>query len=693
MTCPEQTTSAKEVFSFSSALAACLCYVEVLRAYRRDDWMSQSAMQWLGVAIGFVAYALALTLITSFLLYIVRLIRRKREAGRGLLCISVVVAGLVLLASLSNFSEVRGKFILVMACGITGYGILLFLVGRLWQNLSQAFGLIVVMSCLSGLVGLVSGSYAFLFFENKDLYVYGFSLGCASAATLVGALAALKRNRWLRFCSCAALIMIACAPALAVKVRIITASRADNSLEPSIVLIVNDALRADYCSVYGGNAPTPTLEYLAEKGALFEKCYSMAPWTVPSMFGMFASNYHPGLTPGSSEEQWIQESAQYVFDKKSPTLAEILSEKGYQTAAFVGNHLLGAENGILRGFDCSRVYYHHAQSKEGLMGRMPFIHEAVSRLFPGKVWTRPLNTSKLLTYQAREFIRRNKGKSLFMWIHYMDPHDPYDPPEEYRSMDGPWPFYAANMGFWKTPRVDSNKKRWLSDNERDYIRSLYEGEIQYVDLCIGKVVQELEHSNMGDSTFLAITGDHGEEFWKHGRWGHGKSLFDGTEWVPLIFSGPGIVPNRISRPVSGLDVMPTLAGLAGIETPSQWRGLDFSSALRDGNATFDRPICFAQSTDQTIEPRVPLQMAVDGKFKLVRQTEGTESWLYDVENDPDELSDLSNGEPELLKRMHSELDAWGNTFKQSFGESGTTGITKEEQEENLRKLEAMGYIH
>jgi len=690
-------TAAKRVWAIAAVLAAYVTFVEVLCAYHSDDWVTEGSVQWLGVALGFGVYFLILGVIAHLFYLFVRLVGRLlpilKERDFVIPCCATMVA-LAAFPVAAKFANVRVAALLGAACGVAVCGCAVYVATRFRHISMPAVCAIMINTCLAGILGLASASYAFLLRDDRYLLACGFAgvlMLSTVAAGLVARFSRLGSSRRFLITQ-AAVILCALAPGLAVWCQGRWPRRPSPNAAPSLILIVPDALRADYCSVYGGGAPTPAFEELAQHGVLFEKCYALAPWTVPSMFGMFASEYPPGPSPDTSSLEMARMAARYTFNAEA-TLAELLLGQGYATGAFVGNAMLNNKEGILRGFQYVRsgeAQWAKRKFRKGIFGRMPFFCEALRRGRPSLVDPPRADLSSLLTHYGREFLRRHRDSSFFLWIHYMDPHDPYDPPEEYRPGSTLQQSNSWNVISGERRRISSATDFMDLDPLTRRAAGLYSGEIRYVDACVARILNELKTLGCLPNTYVCLTSDHGEEFWDHGSSGHGQSLYQELERVPLIVVGPGILPQRIATPVSGIDLMPTLAGCIGASPAEQWRGRDLAPLLRGEASASPATPCFAHGC---LGGKFgPVEMVVEGDHKLIRRNSAREGELYNVAQDPREKNDLSEIHPELATRLHSRLDQWLASFPSTFDALPAAGASAEERQKNLERLRAMGYL-
>jgi arylsulfatase A-like enzyme len=438
---------------------------------------------------------------------------------------------------------------------------------------------------------------------------------------------------------------------------------------PNIVLVTIDTLRADHCSVYGYPVDTtPRLEALAREGARVETAYAPMPSTGPSHASLFTSRYplaHGVLKNG------------HVLSDRYPVLAEVLHGAGYRTAAFVSSFVLDDRFGYGQGFDSydddfrgADSSYHGVQVWEGLE-------------VPGEFDRRAHET----TDRAISWLRGNGSRGgFFLWVHYMDPHEPYDPPEP-----------------WRTKYVKPGMKR---RNLRRAV-ALYDAEVAFTDHQLGRLLDELDGISPPEATLVVVTADHGEGLFDHGFMGHGAILYEETLRVPLLVRWRGRIPagSLIQGPVELVDVMPTILGLAGI-SPGELllQGRDLTAALTTGAALDPRHRVFFQRRlyEKKRVPVFPVDgvvfgrpLRVDGEKYAVRlggwkyieaPAEGTRE-LYDLRSDPGERDNLFSRHRELADELADKIEEW-----RSEQDGLALAPSQEAGEEELERLRSVGYV-
>ena len=296
------------------------------------------------------------------------------------------------------------------------------------------------------------------------------------------------------------------------------ASEAAPGPRPNVLLITIDTLRADRVGEYGASpVPTPNMDKLARRGALFTRAFAPTPLTLPSHASILI-----GTTPVA---HGVRDNIDFVVRAENTTLAELLKAQGYRTAAVVSASPLDSRFGLAQGFD---VY------DDAFMA-------------PGTPKTSPAEQkADAAVDKALQWLGSGSGEPWFLWIHIWDPHADYSPPEPFRTQ---------------------------------YKDRPYDGEVAYTDLALGRLFQALEESRVSGRTLTVLTADHGEGLGDHGERTHGYLAYNSTIRVPLIIAGPGIGAARSTETVSHCDIVPTILDILGIAPPPGLQGLSLRPAL------------------------------------------------------------------------------------------------------------------
>jgi arylsulfatase A-like enzyme len=318
---------------------------------------------------------------------------------------------------------------------------------------------------------------------------------------------------------------------------------------PNVLLIILDTVRAMNLSLYGYSRPTtPELSRWAAGGWVFERVISTAPWTLPSHASMFTGRF-----PHELAASW-----KTPLENGPPTLAEAFSSRGYATAGFVANaRYAGRETGLARGFAHYEDY--HITMGEALKSATLTngIHKTIAK-FLGLPPLRPrTGGSDINHWFLRWLDRRESDRPFFVFLNYLDAHDPYDP--------------AAGFIARFAPNARRNRPRdgtLVTEERARGEMDLYDGAIGYLDSLVAGLLRELEGRGMLKNTIVILTSDHGEEFAEHGIMGHAASLHRPAVEVPLVISFPGNVPaGRSPGPITLRDLAATILDLSGKPEP------------------------------------------------------------------------------------------------------------------------------
>lgn len=437
----------------------------------------------------------------------------------------------------------------------------------------------------------------------------------------------------------------------------------------NIILISLDTLRADHLGCYGYERETsPAIDTLAEDSALFLNTYSSSPWTLPSHVSLLTS-----LNPMRHGVHYENEK----MDSSFVTLADLLRQEGFFCSAFTGGGFVNAVYGFSKGFDS------YGQSSRG-------IHQK--------------DSAEWICASALDWIEDHRDRDFFLFIHTYQPHNPFSSPPPFNSLfldeDDRWneldmlEYVGGKKGIFKK----------LPDRERENIVNLYDGEIRYTDAkLIGPLMGRLKELGLYDSSLIILTSDHGEEFYDHGGWEHGHTLYDELLKVPLIIKLPEsrFAKTRISTIVRLIDVMPTILDEQGISVS----GLDLDGkslvpVLR-GKEVADRRFV-AYKADNILDSHVPQKLSVnEERNKLILNRSFTAEQLdffafpppepvpvelYDLSENPAENKNIVDEKPRIASRLVQLInDLYA---KINEGKSEKADIDKE----LLEQLRALGYL-
>ena len=405
---------------------------------------------------------------------------------------------------------------------------------------------------------------------------------------------------------------------------------------PNVILISVDTLRADHLGFYGYSSPTsPNLDQLATRALVFDDMICEVPLTGPSFCSMMTSQY-PRSTGVTRNGVRLPEDV--------PTVAESFSAAGYETICVTSNWTLKAKlSGLDRGFE---EYDDRFREKRWGILKSERAGDEVTRI-------------------ALELLEaRDPERPLFAWFHYSDPHAPY----------------KMHRGFEVTDAKD------VPDGRGGQVVVKYDSEIAYTDSLIAEVLAALPSEN----TYVVFVSDHGESLWEHDYLGHGRRIYQPGLRIPFMISGFDISPGRSDARVRGIDVGPTLLGLAGLDVPPGMQGLDLVHAdVPDTRArvieTYGGAVLNVPGAKEIMSNMGPqLQGILIDDWKLVLDGKRTE--LFRLDRDPGELENLAQLHPELVTRLRKNIQRWSDAVANRMPEEA------ELSKEDLEALESLGYI-
>lgn len=450
--------------------------------------------------------------------------------------------------------------------------------------------------------------------------------------------------------------------------------RAATADHPNVLVYLVDTLRADALGAYGADRPTPHFDALAREGVLFERAIAAASWTLPSVASLFTGR------------DALSHGALHVNDQISdglPTLAERFRAGGHTTAAITASPLVSDRHKTHRGFQ--ELYDVH----------------------PGRnleTGLRAARSSVLANERAIPWIQAHAAEPFFLYVHVIDPHQPYDPPES--LLDGSirdrWPAGDRRWQLARSPSTGRGTGRTgyvarMEPTRGDAIVSvshgLYEAAVERCDQSFGRLMAALDDAGVRERTLVVVLGDHGEEFLEHGMMGHENSLYDDVVHVPLILSLPGALPVglRIEAPAGLVDVGRTLLELAGLPPGSLGEASLLPLIRSTGGEASPRPLFIVHRSthaDGRLTPIRSMDGLVEGDFKLIRNgpTQLRPTWeLYDLASDPGEHRNLVDEQPDVAAQLRSVLEPLRSRPEVRSGEVELDEPTRE-------RLRALGYV-
>ena len=445
-----------------------------------------------------------------------------------------------------------------------------------------------------------------------------------------------------------------------------------SSRRPNIVLITIESLRHDHVGCYGyDRTTTPTLDALAGEGIAFDNVYSVTSWTLAAHASLFT-----GLYPTAANIIYPKDRLHEAYT----TLAELLADGGYDTAAVVSGTYLLSKFKLDQGF----------AAYDDSIAQPP----GGKRVSIGDV-TNPQMEEALLDYFDK---RGQTDRPFFLFAYFWDPHYDYIPPEPYDKMFVPSdakPISLAHYDGQKNP-----VKKGISPQELAYVISQYDGEIRCTDDVLGRVFQKMKDRGLWDNTVVIVTADHGEEFFEHDNKGHKNNVFAESVRIPLIIKpAQATAARRDDRLASLVDLFPTILDFADVEGDLH---------LLQGYSLLDEPVGQPVYCELTTSwyfrnkktgekwKESDLWLSIrQGQHRVVgmkNDKKNKKRWqLFDVIADPGEQSPLGADQTDLQLEMKSRVRKWYEYMKQlaaTIGERGEADLSPAE----LERLRGLGYI-
>jgi len=424
---------------------------------------------------------------------------------------------------------------------------------------------------------------------------------------------------------------------------------------PNILLVSIDTLRADRLGVYGNRvtpSPTPTLDALAASGVVFEQAVSSASETAPAVATLMTGLY---------QDRHRVDYNRAILDISQRTLAERLTEAGYDSVAFIANRLIDAQHGFNQGFS-----------------RMDVVESRPLAV--------PSTDDRLVANVTAWLDAPPTDKPWFLWVHMMDPHGPYSSAPESWSRDFDYSAAEATAEI-EPPISDSNfglgvipAYQRLPGLVRlsDYVRR-YDGEIRFTDTQLGVVLTKLAGSGQQEDTIVVVIADHGESLVEHDELlQHGWFVYDATVKVPLIVAWPPKIAagKRHAAQVCTVDVVPTILELAGVPDDvdaDAGDGVSFAAALLGSNAASSPQASARDCFSIGSRANHPFALRTGG-FKFIvtpagapadpkapkgeRSTLPERRELYDLTKDPGETREMLAAEPSRADDFEHRLAAF-----------------------------------
>lgn len=425
---------------------------------------------------------------------------------------------------------------------------------------------------------------------------------------------------------------------------------------PDVILVSLDTTRADHLSTYGyARETSPHLTEFAKDALLFSRAYSTGGWTLPahaSVFtGQYPSRHGAHLAGGWLAGQSIdgRRNVAYPLADDRTTLAEILRDRGYQTAGIAANFsYLYRDFGVAQGFG-------RWEDAPGILLKIdPAVVRFARATLAPSFALKPFRTAPDVTTAALDWLdHAPAGRPAFLFVNYMEPHQPWLAPPPYDR----WVQGIPDAARLARENVYTHEVRAFGKNETDFITANYDGQLAAMDAGFAALVDGLKARGRYENALIVVFGDHGDLLGEHGQIGHmGRMLYEGLVHVPLLVKYPGTDHRRgtEANPVQLVDILPTVARIAGAPIPDGVQGQDVLAVSHPIVAEEDiNPYLVAEHGafyDRAI------RVLTEWPYKLVR-TSRDEEFLYNLEQDPAEDRSLTEAEPDRARALAQRLEA------------------------------------
>jgi arylsulfatase A-like enzyme/Flp pilus assembly protein TadD len=398
--------------------------------------------------------------------------------------------------------------------------------------------------------------------------------------------------------------------------------------KPNVIVITVDTLRADHLGCYGyRQVQTPNIDALARLAARFTHARTPVPITLPSHTAIFTGSFPVATGMHDFSGNRLPSSA--------VTLAEVLRDNGYTTAAFIGSAVLDSRFGLNQGFDTYFDHFDFSRLDETNLDQMERRGDVVMN-------------------ETLEWLRRNPRQPFFLWVHLYDPHYPYTPPEPYASR---------------------------------YKTRPYDGEIAFDDAQVGRLVSFLKETGVFSDSLLVLASDHGEGLGEHGEKTHGFFIYNSTLHVPLLIKVPGAAPHVIDGAVSLVDVMPTVLQALRLPVPPTVQGRSLLSEVLGRSAS--------GTSNLYAETYLPLlhfhwSQLRGFEWRGLMYIDAPQPELYDLRADPQETRNLYSSRQAVAHEMHDKLFTFLRRYTPTSG--GAASAKELTDPTLLERLKSLGYV-
>jgi arylsulfatase A-like enzyme len=421
-----------------------------------------------------------------------------------------------------------------------------------------------------------------------------------------------------------------------------------------IILISLDTLRADHLGSYGYHRNTsPSIDAFAKKNIVFDQAVVQSPWTLPSHMSIMTSLY-PTF-------HGVRKYDNYLADEQI-TLAELLKEGGYQTAAFTDGGFVSVKFGFKQGFDT------YEDKQVGIANTLP---------------------------RVRKWLEANHSRPFFLFIHCYDIHGPYNPPPPYNTIFHDFTYTGTLVPSNETLKAANEDKLMISTEDLRHFMAFYDGGIRYTDEKIGEFLSYLKDVGLYDQSLIIITSDHGEEFKEHNSLGHTQLYYRPNLHVPLIMHIPNYPPKevRIRDLVQSIDLLPTILDVAGLPAHPKAQGSSLLPLIKRYKNRLNQVLWrvfhpFAKDTHVSFAEQIHTDQwsIIADDYQMIANSEVSSIQLFNLKDDPLAKTNIVLDHADITERFLSHRDKLYNT------ENDYTSLVIAVDEQTREQLNALGYM-
>ena len=435
----------------------------------------------------------------------------------------------------------------------------------------------------------------------------------------------------------------------------------------NIILITSDSLRADALGYWGEKKQnTPWCNHFVPQGVAFTQAIAQGPYTTTSIPSLLTGLHPIKLKPILSHD------IAGVLMQGTATLAELLKNAGYHTAAFHSNPLLSRIFGYDRGFD---IFYDDLFLRNL---RIPSKAKLALNRLQRALRVQPYLPAKSLTQKALAWLNQAK-RPFFLWLHYMDTHGPYQRRKRLRYLEK---FRAERL--W---RKAVKKPELVTEEEKKKLREAYREEVAYLDQRIGMLFEQIDLMGFVHSSILVFTADHGEAFGEHGYFTHTHQLYEELIRVPLIIHVPEIQPRIIDKLVGLVNLTPTILDFAGVKVDESFDGHSFRPLIESGDESYLPDYIISEAE---FNPYIGAIRTADWKF-ILNERAGTKE-LYNVTMDVQEQHNVIHNYPNIAEELEAKLRKHFSKGFPSKKSKGTEQLSNVDQKILDKRLRDLGYL-